>query len=495
MQCFRFDKTKQVLPINKLKSGGIVIDRIINWFSVEPSVSMLMITTAIVLFGSAFHAYQETSGNFWPWVRRVIEAAIGAVLFIGLLWAFRAILNDNIQTFYSTHGSLSDISRSSAWSIWGRPHTQVELTINHSHEVEVREELPREDLTQPPLYRNVVQRQDVPQNSITGFAGDIKMKLSEREKGYALYSGYVLDASLNYDVINNSTFETDAVYTFPLSPGQTLFENFIVKMDGNDISPDLRFTPDTISWETKMKPHQKSNVTITYTSRGMDYFYYQIPLQREIKNFKLTLNIDRLPVSLLNYPDGVITPTDIKPTSDGKGSILTWELDNAITVAGMGVALLQPEQPGANVLRVLVISPYALTLLGAMLALTMLIWGIQVRFIDLALLSAVYSIQFLLMAAISDYFLGFWGSLIVGAALTLFLSFLLFRKLPSRNLRIIVYSLVAFFTVIYPLSGLMTELVQQNAFNMLIQVGLIVYITGLYLYVREKKPVTDTTAS
>jgi hypothetical protein len=241
-----------------------------------------------------------------------------------------------------------------------------------------------------------------------------------------------------------------------------------------------------------MTPHQKSKVVITYSSRGMDYFYYQIPVQREIKNFKLTLNIDRLPVSLLNYPDGVITPTSIQPSADGRGSILTWELDRAITVAGMGVALPQPEQPGAQVLRVLVISPYALTLLGAMLALTMLIWGMQVRFLDLALLSAVYSMQFLLMAAISDYFFGFWGALIAGAALTLVLSFLLFRRLPSRSLRTIIYILVAFFTVIYPLSGLLTELTQQNAFNMLMQVGLILYITGLSLYVGGKKPVAES---
>ena len=183
---------------------------------------------------------------------------------------------------------------------------------------------------------------------------------------------------------------------------------------------------------------------------------------------------------MLNYPDGVITPTEIQPTEDGRGSILTWKLDRAITVAGMGVALPQPEQPGAQVLRVLVISPYALSLLAAMLALTMLIWGMQVRFMDLALLSAVYSMQFLLMAGISDYFFGFWGALILGAALTLFLSFLLFRKLPSKPLRTIIYILVVFFTMIYPLSGLLTELTHQNAFNMLMQVGLILYITGSF---------------
>jgi len=470
-----------------------MLARLVNWFTVEPAISTLMITTAVVLFGSAFRAHKETSGDFWPWVRRIIEAAVGAVLFIGLLWAFRAILNDNISTFHSTHGSLSDTNRASAWSIWGRPHTQIELTVNHSHEVEVEEELPREDPTQPPLYRTVMQRQQVPQNSIVGFTGDVEMRLSEREKGYALYSGYVVDVILNYDIVNDSSIETDATFTFPLTPGQTLFENFVITMDDRDLSSDLRFAQDMVSWTTKMKPHQRSNVVITYSSRGMDYFYYQIPVQREIKNFILTLTIDRLPVSLLNYPYGVITPTEIKPTSDGRGSILTWELDRAITVAGMGVALIQPEQPGAQVLRVLALSPYALTLLGAMLALTMLTWGLQVRFLDLALLSAVYTMQFLLMAAISDYFFGFWGSLLAGAALTLFLSYLLFRKLPSRPLRIIIYILVAFFTIAYPLSGLLTELAQQNAFNMLLQVGLILYITVLSLYVSRQQPESDSS--
>jgi len=454
-----------------------------------------MITTAVVLFGSAFRAHKETSGDLWPWVRRIIEAAVGAVLFIGLLWAFRAILNDNTSTFHSTHGSLSDANRASAWSIWGRPHTQIELTVNHSHEVEVEEELPREDPTQPPLYRTVMQRQDVPQNSIVGFTGDVEMRLSEREKGYALYSGYTIDVTLNYDVVNDSSFETDATFTFPLTPGQTLFENLVIKMDDHDLSSDLRFAQDMVSWTTKMEPHQRNNLVITYSSRGMDYFYYQIPVQREIKNFILTLTIDRLPVSLLNYPYGVITPTEIKPTSDGRGSILTWELDRAITVAGMGVALIQPEQPGAQVLRVLALSPYALTLLGAMLALTMLIWGLQVRFLDLALLSAVYTMQFLLMAAISDYFFGFWGSLLAGAALTLFLSYLLFRKLPSRPLRIIIYILVAFFTIVYPLSGLLTELAQQNTFDILLQVGLILYIVVLSLYVSRQQPESDPPAA
>ena len=472
-----------------------MITKLITWFTEEPAISMLMITTAIVLFSSTFKTYKESNGSFWPWMRRIIEASVSAILFIGLLWAFRMVLNDNMRTFYSTHGSLSEVSRVSAWSIWGRPHTQVELTVNHFREVEIVEELPREDITKPPLSRTVKEDQQVEQNSIVGFVGDIQMKLSERRKGYALYSGYVLDVVLQYDVVNDTDIETEAVFTFPLSAGQTLFENLIIQMDDRDLSADLRFASDVISWTSVMQPHQESEIVITYSSRGMDHFYYQIPVQREIKNFVLTLTIDRLPVSLLNYPDGVITPTNIQATEDGNGSILTWELDRAVTVAGMGVALPQPTQPGAQVLRVLVLSSYAMTLLGAMLALTMLIWGMHVRFLDLSLLLAVYSMQFIIMAAISDYFFGFWGSLLVGAALTMFLAYLLFRKLPSRPLRIIIYVLVGFFTIVYPLSGLLSELSQQDAFNMLVQVGLILYITILSLYSSRKLAEIDTSAT
>lgn len=468
-----------------------LVQRIMNWVNVEPTVGLLMLITGFVLFASAFRNYQEAQTNFWPWLRQLLEvtfrASLGALLFIGLMWAFRIILNDNVATFYSTHGSLSDISRSSAQTIWGRPHEQVELTVQHYHDVQEQEELPREDLTKPPQYRMVTVTREVPQNSIVGFVGDVKMRLSEREKGYALYSGYTLDVVFIYDIVNNADFATDAYFTFPLSNGQSLFENFVINMDGKDMSKDLQIGGNQVSWKTIMTRGQKSQIKVTYSSRGMDYFYYQIPVQREIKNFVLTLAVDRLPTSLINYPDGVITPKEIKPTADGLGSILTWKLDRAITVAGMGVSLLPPQQPGAQVLRVLVISPYALTLLGAMLALTMLIWGENVRFLDLALLSAIYSVQFLVMAAISDYFFGFWGSMIVGAGLTLGLSYLLFRTLPARLLRIAVYALVFFFTVIYPLSGLLTELSQQNAFNTLVQVGLILYITGLSLYINQQR--------
>jgi hypothetical protein len=469
-----------------------MLDRLIDWVTVEPTISLLMTITAVVLFGSAFTRIKGSADRFWPWFRRALEASVGALIFLGLLWAFRAVLNNNIVTFNSTHGSLSETNRQSAQSIWGKPHVQRELEAKHFVKVVKQEEIPREDPSQPPLYRNVEVREQIPQNSIIGFTGEVNLTMSEREKGYALYNGYIIDARYEYEVINDSDVETEVEFYFPLSAGQTMHENFQVTVDDQDISSRLQLPwADWVKWVDEMQPRQRHTVVVSYTSRGMESFYYQLPHQRNVQNFELTLTVDRLPVDMLNYPEGCLTPTEIQPTADGKGSILTWRLDKAITVAGMGVALPQPEQPGAKVLRVLRNSPYALTLLGTMLALTLLIRGQPIHFIDLALLSGAYCVQFLVMAATSDFFLGFWGSLALGVILTGGLTYLLFRRLSSRLNRILIYILVGFFTIVYPLSGLLTQTTHRNAFTGLVQVGMIVYLFGLSLYTRVTRRVVE----
>jgi hypothetical protein len=408
------------------------------------------------------------------------------MIFLALLWAFRNVLNNNLNTFYSTHGSQSDLSRESAYTIWGRPHIQDELTVTHSIEVEVQEEIPQEDMTQPPLYRTVLQRKEVPQNSIQSFRGDAQMTISDREKGYAFYSGFLLAANFHYVILNDSDLTTDADFNFPLSASQTLFKDFSIKEDGLDIGSDLRFSQDMVYWSQKMTPHQQFQLDIAYSSRGMDFFYYRVPYQRYINDFEFTLTIDRLPTTLLNYPDGVLTPTEIQATADGNGSILTWRLNQAITTAGMGVALIQPEQPGEKVLRLLANSPYALTMLGSLLVLTLLILGLPVNLLDLALLGGVYCVDCLVMAGVSDFFFGFWGSLVLGAALTLFLAFLLFRRLPSRPAKVLLFGLIVFYTVLYPLSGLIDQIASLNSFNALLHVGMIMYLFVLALYSRVK---------
>jgi hypothetical protein len=471
-----------------------VFDRINSWITFEPAVALLMIITAIVLFGAAFARSRQQSSAFWPWLRSVIEALVVALLFLGLLWAFRSILNSNRTTFNATHGSRSDANLASAYSIWGRPHVQLDLSVAHYATGTVRQAVPSVDPNAEPAFQDTEVREFVPQNSILSFTGSIDMTLSEREKGYALYSGFTADADFEYQIINDSDLPTEADFRFPLSPGQTLLEDFAIRVDGEDISPRLFFLPDAVTWTDTFEPHEQKTITVAYLTRGMEYLYYQIPTPREIRDFSLTITVDRLPVSLVNYPEGCLTPTSIKATPDGKGSILNWTFDQSVTTAGMGVALQQPEQPGAKVLRGLENSPYALTLLVATLALTLLILGQPMRFLDMALLSAAYCVQFLLMAAVSDYALGFWGSLLLGAGLTSLLAFLLFRRHPSKPLRILVAALVLFFTLAYPLSGLLTDQAQRSAFDSAVIAALIIYLFALSLFARLTTPAASSQA-
>jgi len=83
------------------------LDRLIDWMTVEPVIGLLMAVTALVLFGASLTKSRDSSNGFWPWLRKTIEASIGAILFLGLLWAFRSILNSNNSTFNTTHGGVN----------------------------------------------------------------------------------------------------------------------------------------------------------------------------------------------------------------------------------------------------------------------------------------------------------------------------------------------------------------------------------------------------
>ncbi|MBI5700367.1 hypothetical protein HZC34_00765 [Candidatus Saganbacteria bacterium] len=193
-------------------------------------------------------------------------------------------------------------------------------------------------------------------------------------------------------------------------------------------------------------------------------------------------DIDQLPAAQINYPEGCLTPTTISKTSDGKGTILEWKLDKALTTAGMGVALPKPEQPGAKVSLVLKNNPYTLMLLVVTICLTFLILGEKINFLEISLLSAVYYILFITMASVSDHFIGFFGSLALGSAMTLYLSHLLYRNYPKELIRKNIYYLVVFFAIIYPISGLFPSI--EDSFKGVVNVCLIIYLFFISLHSR-----------
>jgi hypothetical protein len=456
---------------------SFIADRISSWISLEPIAMFLMITTVVILFIRTFRKNGKPENGrpgFWDWARRILESLAVAFLFLGILWAFRAVLDDTTSAFQQDHGRVSETNYNSVERIWGGPLVQRELAVRHYIEATRKEEIPREDVTKPPLYREVTETVEVEQNSIQSFKGTVDLKLNMRKKGSAYYSGYESEVSFIYKIKNDSKVTTDAVFTFPLSESQVMYDRFRIFEGPRDMGDLLRFREGEIQWSRKMTPGEETTLSISYFSRGMDVFYYQIPEPREIRNFSLTLTVDRLAVTDVNYPGGCIPPTEpIVATSDGRGSVLAWKFDRAVTSAGMGLALPSPEQPGVLVTKALVRSPYALIFLVTAVCLTLLAQGMGARLVEIALIAAMYSLPYILMASISDFFLGFWGTIILGTVLALALSFLLFRKYPKPT-QWRLYGLVGFFSLVYPMIGLLDD--AQTALDGIVTILLIVYL-------------------
>lgn len=463
-----------------------VVSRLFGWMSIEPVVGLLMIIAAVVLFIQIYRKKKaEKDITFWHWMRNLVEAFAISLLFLGLLWSFRAILNNNYKRFQTSHGRISQVNYRSLKTIWGSPHVQRELSVAHWMEKEVKEEIRRNDPSLPPIYKVVTRRFHVPQNSVLSSRGEIKIIPNKRKKGSAYYSGYEAEFKMEYEIINDSEHRTEAFFNFPRSYGQALTENFNIAENGQNISRSLRFAAANVTWSRFMNPGEKIKISISYSFRGVEYFYYQIPQPREIRDFVFKATIMNMMKSELNYPEGCLTPKKITRLEGGKGLVLEWTLDRAVTTAGMGLKLPQPEQPGEKVTRVLKNSPYALMMLVVSISLIFIIMGYNIDFLRIALLSASYTILFVIMASVSDFFIGFWGSLVLGAAAALFLTYLLYRKHEDKLVRNLVLAISGFFTLIYPLSGLLTD--YQESFNGIVTIVIMGFLFFVSLYSRMKQ--------
>jgi hypothetical protein len=462
-----------------------ILGRLADWITIEPFITLLMIIAALTFFLRSYKTIsQEGNGKFWFWFRKIVEAIGVTLLFLGLLWVSRAVLNNNYETFTSNHGRVSQANYESVQNIWGGAQAQRDLAVSHSIEKEVMEEIPREDETKPPLFKKVLKRFPVEQNSVLSTHGTVELKTNKRQKGSAFYSGFETKFNFTYTVKNDSDIKTDAAFEFPLPSNQSMFSDIVVTINDKDISKDLRVSAEDISWTKPMVPGETWTIAIRYQTRGMEYFYYQIPAPRQIKDFDFKLIALDLPVSEINYAEGCIPPTEaITPTADGKGAVLEWKFNNTITTAGMGISLPKPEQPGERTTLMLAVSPYALMLLLLAIALTFILADKKVNLLEIALIAGVYCLMHILAASLNDTFLGFWGSFALGTVVTCGLAVIFAWKFEPFY-KVCLLSLVGFFSLVYPLLSQFKEI--KDELNGLVMAALIVYLFVIALVTRFK---------
>jgi hypothetical protein len=102
-------------PVFERIEGGTrvnyLLGRMTSWMTVEPFIWFLMMAAAFVLFYQSYKSREAgPEDRFWRWAKRFLESAGRALLFLGILWTCRNILNANYDTFRSNHGRVSEVN-------------------------------------------------------------------------------------------------------------------------------------------------------------------------------------------------------------------------------------------------------------------------------------------------------------------------------------------------------------------------------------------------
>lgn len=379
--------------------------------------------------------------GLWLWALFLVTSLLGGMT------ALRSYLHQTVSSFQRNHGRITEANYNAVQTIWGAEQNQGELTLNLYYEEEVTDRIESEDLTKPAVLRKKTVRHNITSNPFISDQHDVTLTQNPRKKGSALYGGYETQCAFTWRLKNPTDRTLNADLKFPLPAGTAMYDGLYATLNGEDILPLMQLKDSALTLSRELKPAETLDVKLGFKSRGMSFWYFQVNEPREIRDFTLTLQLPDLLKSRLNYPEGCMTPTSIKPTADGLGSVLTYRLDHAISSKGMGISLPTLPQPGATTSVVLGETEQGWLLIFAVLVLGSTLAAINHSVIISLLFGTAAALGYGMLGDFSDLLFGFWGT----AALVLLPVFLLLAALLRKTVPGITGRLMALQLLLYGL--------------------------------------------
>jgi hypothetical protein len=414
-----------------------LLNRASRLADVEPLIALFLCAAILAVFLSALFQTKlaaEPGGGvslLWTLCKNLSRLTWALLLVVFLVWtitALRSYLRQTTATFQRTHGRVTEANYNAVQTIWGSEQTQFELKLEIYNDEEVTERIESEDLTKPAVLRKKIVRHFVTGNPFVAAHHDVTLKQNPRKKGSAFYGGYEDDCRFTWKLKNPADAPFKCNLTFPLPADGAMYDDLSATLNGADVLPQMEIKEGTLVLARDLQPNEAMDFSITFKSRGMSYWYFQVREAREIRDFSLTLNLPDLPKAKLDYPEGCMTPTDIAPTADGAGCVLTYRLDHALSNKGMGISLPRLPQPGATTNAILGQVDTAWLLIFAMLTLSFSLTGVRYAAVFAILFGTATAFGYGLVGDFSDLLFGFWGT----AALIMLPLFLLLASLVKR---------------------------------------------------------------
>ena len=348
------------------------------------------------------------------------------------LWMLRSYLHQTVANFQRNHGRVTEANYNAVQSIWGAEQNQGDLLLDLYYEEEVTERIESEDITKPAVLRKKTVRHQINANPFISARHEVTLRQNARKKGSALYGGYETRCRFLWRAKNPTDRELKSVLTFPLPANGAMYDDLFATLNGKDILPSMQLKDGALILPRNLQPGEVFDVNIGFKSRGMSFWYFQVKEAREIRDFALTVNLPDLPKSRLNYPEGCMTPTEIKATSDGQGCVLAYRLDHAISSKGMGISLPTLPQPGETTNAVLGEAERSWMLIFALLVLALTLASVRHAVLISLFFGAATALGYGLLGDFSDLLFGFWGTAaLVLTPIFILLAWLLCKALPG----------------------------------------------------------------
>lgn len=463
-----------------------LLSRARNLADTEPLIALFLGAALLAVFLSALKRNQTAeSGGEKPSLIWVLYGHLTRLVWATSLVAFLAVtisvlrtyLHQTVANFQRTHGRVTTANYNAVQTIWGAEQTQAELNAIYYVDEEQTERIESEDLTKPAVLRKKNVRHVANGNPFISARHEVTLKQNPRKKGSAFYGGYETDCQFYWKLKNPTNAAQRCKLTFPLPANGAMYDAMTATLNGTDVLTQMEIKEGSLVLAREAAPSETIELAITFKSRGVSFWYFQVKEAREIRDFTLRLALPDLPKSKLNYPEGCMTPTEIKPTSDNAGCVLTYRLDHALSNKGMGIALPELPQPGAVTGAVLAEVERAWLLIFATLMLTMTLTATPHSVLLTVMFSVATGFVYGLLGDFSDVLFGFIGTAaLVQIPLLVILSLFLRKLVPSAGKRF--WLLPLFFGILYPLLAGLDE-VRQTLYLNVCAAALLIFIAWL----------------
>jgi hypothetical protein len=434
-------------------------DRASASLGAQPLFTLLLGAALAAAFLQAALKTEAASSLAWAiWTRlgRFVWATTLAALLLGAAMGLSNYLDRTAASFRHDHGRVTEANLDAVRTIWGPEQAQGELNVALRWEEEQLERLESEDPTKPTVTRKRKVIHSIDENPFVNARHAVTLRQSPRKKGPAVYPGYATECKFTWRLRNPAAREVKATLQFPLPAATAMYDDLAVALNGASVRDKLRIRAGALELEQPLKPGEEIGYEISFKSRGLSFWYFQVREQREIRDLELKLALPDTPRKSLNYPEGCMTPTEIK--DDRKGVVLTYRLDRALSNKGMGIELPKLTQPGELAGAVLDEVRKGWVLLFAALLLGGTLAGFKHAALLAVFVGAAVAFAYGLLGDFCDTPLGFWGTgaVVVGPIILLLVAVLL-RALPGAEGNALSLELIVFGLWYPSLAGLDDE--------------------------------------